>query len=157
MTSKNKANLLYLDDIQVGQCFISNSYTLDTEQVKTFAKQFDPQPFHLDEEAAKNTLFGQLIASGWHTAAITMKLLVEAVGYRFAGGLIGKRGELSWPNPTYPSDCLHIEGEVLEIKPSKTRPQWGTVKICNHTINQKQQIVQILIADVMVMRSTNTI
>jgi acyl dehydratase len=145
-------DLLYLDDIPVGLRFVSPGYQLDAQQIKAFAREFDPQPFHLDEDSAKDTLFGELIASGWHTAAITMRLLVDNIGYRFAGGLIGKGAEISWPNPARSTDTLHIEGEVLEVKPSRSHPEWGTVKIRNHTLNQQQQIVQILVAVVMVRR-----
>src|ERR1022692_363691 len=87
---------LYLDDLHVGQHFTSASHAIDAAQIKAFARQFDPQPFHLDEEAAKGTMFGGLVASGWHTAAITMRLLVES-GLPIAGGLIGIGGEMSWP------------------------------------------------------------
>lgn len=152
MPKDSRKNMLYLDDIQIGLQFISDSHSFDAEQIKAFARQFDPQPFHLDEEAARKSLFGGLIASGWHTAAITMRLLVESVGCRFAGGLIGRGGEISWPNPTYPGDTIHVECEVLDVKASRSRPDWGTVKIQNHTLNHQQQIVQLFIADVMVKR-----
>ena len=88
-------DLLYLDDLQVGQRFTSKTHRVDEAQIKAFASQFDPQPFHLDENAAKDSLFSGLVASGWHTAAMTMRLLVE--GLPLAGGLIGAGGELSWP------------------------------------------------------------
>ena len=102
---KPAANGLFLDDLHVGQRFSSRSHTIDAAQIKAFAKQFDPQPFHLDEEAAKTTLFGGLAASGWHTMAITMKLLV-ASGLPLAVGIIGIGGEVSWPRPTRPGDTL---------------------------------------------------
>ena len=151
-TSQN--DLLYFDDIQIGMRVISKTHQLDTEQIKNFAKQFDPQPFHLDEDAAKKTLFGGLIASGWHTAALTMRLLVDSVGYRFAGGLIGKRGEISWPSPTHPKDAIHVECEVIHLKPSHSHPDWGTVTIQNHTFNQEQKILQLFVAEVFVKRKT---
>src|ERR1700719_2214270 len=92
---------LYLDDFHVGQRFTSATHDIDAAQIKAFARQFDPQPFHLDEEAAKGTLFGGLVASGWHTAAVTMRLLVGS-GMPVAGGLVGMGGEMSWPRPTRP-------------------------------------------------------
>ena len=105
---------LYLDDLQIGQRFASGTHVVDEEQIKAFARQFDPQPFHLDNEAAKNTLLSGLAASGWHTAAITMRLLVES-GMPLAGGIIGVGGELEWPNPTRPGDSLQVESEVLDV------------------------------------------
>jgi acyl dehydratase len=96
---------LYLDDFHVGQRFTSATHVIDAAQIKAFARQFDPQPFHLDEEAAKGTLFGGLVASGWHTAAVTMRLQVES-GLPIAGGIIGIGGEMSWPRPTRPGDVL---------------------------------------------------
>src|SRR5271170_7296852 len=109
---------LTLEDLAVGQVFVSGSHTLDASQIKTFAREFDPQPFHTDEEAAKNTFFGGLAASGWHTAAITMRLLVSSIS--ISGGLIGAGGDLSWPRATRPGDTLHVETEVLEIRPSRS-------------------------------------
>ena len=105
---------LYLDDLQVGQRFTSKTHVVDAAQIKAFARQFDPQPFHLDDDAAKDSLFSGLVASGWHTAAITMRLLVER-GLPLAGGVVGAGGELSWPRPTRPGDVLQVESEVLEI------------------------------------------
>ena len=104
---------LYLEDLRVGQRFVSGTHRLDGGQIRAFAEQFDPQPFHLDAEAAKATLFHGLVASGWHTAAITMRLLVEG-GLPLAGGIIGAGGEITWPNPTRPGDVLQVESEVLE-------------------------------------------
>src|SRR5271166_2238267 len=103
---------LYLEELQVGQRFVSRSHAIDKEQIKAFAAQFDPQVFHLDDEVAKTTLFGGLAASGWHTAAITMRLLVDG-GAPIAGGVIGAGGEIAWPNPTRPGDILRVESEIL--------------------------------------------
>ena len=111
---------LYLDDLHVGQRFNSGSHAVDEAQIKAFASQFDPQPFHLDDAAAKGTLFAGLAASGWHTAAITMRLLVDG-GAPIAGGIIGAGGEVSWPKPTRPGDILHVESEVMEVTPSRSR------------------------------------
>jgi acyl dehydratase len=143
-------DLLYLDDLQVGQRFISNTHLVDEAQIKAFASQFDPQPFHLDENAAKDSLFSGLVASGWHTAAMTMRLLVE--GLPLAGGLIGAGGELSWPQPTRPGDILRVESEVQEIIPSRSRPDRGVVLTRVVTRNQRDEVVQILVAKLIVPR-----
>ena len=110
----------YLEDFSVGQTFRSGSVTVATEQIKSFAAQFDPQPFHLDERAAAATFFGGLVASGWHTAALTMRMIVDG-DLRIAGGLIGAGAEeLKWPRPVRAGDTLHIVSEVLEVRPSKS-------------------------------------
>ena len=101
------------NDLHVGQRFVSDAHGLNEKQVIAFASQFDPQPFHLDDEAAKATLFGGLAASGWHTAAITMRLLVG--GVPIAGGIVGVGGEISRPKPARPGDVLRVESEVIEI------------------------------------------
>src|SRR6202140_2819805 len=115
---------LYLEDFHVGQRFTSATHVIDTAQIKAFARQFDPQPFHLDEEAAKGTLFGGLVASGWHTAALTMRLQVES-GLPIAGGIVGIEGEMSWPRPTRPGDVLSVVSEIEEVTPSRSRPDRG--------------------------------
>src|ERR1700694_4816887 len=119
---------LFLEDLHVGQRFVSRSHVIDKEQIKAFATQFDPQAVHLDEEAAKTTLFGGLAASGWHTAAITMRLLVDG-GAPIAGGVIGAGGEISWPKPTRPGDILQVKSEILDVTPSRSRPDRGMVII----------------------------
>jgi len=134
---------LYLEDLHPGQRFTSGSHTIDEAQIKAFANQFDPQPFHLDDEAAKGTLFGGLVASGWHTAAITMRLQVES-GLPISGGIIGAGGEINWPRPTRPGDILHVESEVLEINPSRSRPDRGMVTVRSETRNQRGEVVQTL-------------
>jgi acyl dehydratase len=144
-------DLHYLDDLKVGQRFVSGSHELDEGQIKAFAAQFDPQRFHLDAEAAKDTFFGGLVASGWHTAAITMKLLV-AGGAPLAGGVIGAGGELVWPRPTRPGDRLHVESEIIEITPSRSRPERGTVTVRSETLNQRGEIVQAMTAKLIVQR-----
>jgi acyl dehydratase len=111
---------LYLDDLHVGQRFTSASHAVDEAQIREFAAVFDPQPFHLDAEAARDTLFGGLAASGWHTAAISMRLQVQG-GLPLAGGIVGAGGTLEWPHPTRPGDLLHVESEVVEITPSRSR------------------------------------
>jgi acyl dehydratase len=132
---------LYLDDLHVGQRFLSGSLTVDAAQIKAFASQFDPQRFHLDEAAAANTMFGVLVASGWHTAAMTMRLLVDG-GAPLAGGLIGAGGEIAWPKPTRPGDILTVETEVLDITPSRSRPDRGMVTLHSETRNQRGEVVQ---------------
>jgi acyl dehydratase len=155
MTSPNQVGgkeLLFLDDLRVGQRFANGRHQIDAEQIKAFAVQFDPQSFHLDANAAKDTLFGGLVASGWHTAAISMRLLVEG-GLPIAGGLIGAGGEITWPNPTRPGDVLQVESEVLELRPSRSHPERGMATIRSETRNQRGEIVQVLVARLVVPRS----
>jgi acyl dehydratase len=142
---------LYLDDLKRGQTFVSGSHALDEEQIKAFARAFDPQVFHLDGQAAERTLFGGLAASGWHTAAITMRLNVES-GLPLANGIIGAGGEINWPNPTRPGDILHVESEVMDVAPSRSRPDRGIVTIVSKTLNQRGDILQILTAKLVVYR-----
>jgi acyl dehydratase len=142
---------LYLDDLRVGQRFISGTYALDEGQVIAFASEFDPQPFHLDAAAAAGMFFGGLVASGWHTAAITMRLLVQG-GVPIARGLIGLGAELSWPRPTRPGDVLRVESEVVEVSPSRSRPDHGVIKVRSETRNQRDEVVQVLEARMMVPR-----
>jgi acyl dehydratase len=142
---------LYLDDLQVGQRFISGTHLVDEAQIIAFARRFDPQPFHLDDAAARDTLFGGLAASGWHTAAVTMRLLVDT-GLPLAGGIIGAGGELSWPRPTRPGDVLRVESEVLEITPSRSKPDRGMATVQSLTLNQRDEVVQKLIAKLIVPR-----
>lgn len=147
----NPGAKLYLDDLKVGDRFSSAEHAMDERQIKAFAAQFDPQPFHLDDEAAKKTLFGALAASGWHTAAITMRLLVTS-GVPLADGVIGAGGEISWPRPTRPTDVLHVESEVLEITPSRSRPERGMVTVRSETRNQHGDILQVFTAKMVVSR-----
>ena len=139
---------LYLDDLTVGQRFASAGHALDKAQITAFAAAFDPQPFHLDDAAAKGTLFGGLAASGWHTAAVTMKLLVESTP--IAGGIIGAGGEIAWPRPTRPGDVLHVETEVIDIARSKSRPDRGSVTLRSETQNQRGEVVQTTTARLIV-------
>lgn len=142
---------LYLEDLAVGRRFTSKSHEVDAAQIKAFAAQFDPQPFHLDEAAAQGTLFAGLAASGWHTAAITMRLLVES-GLPLMGGIIGAGGEVAWPKPTRPGDVLHVVSEIEEIIPSRSRNDRGMVKVRSETRNQRDEVVQVLIAKLIVPR-----
>lgn len=151
-TSKDPAApLRYLDDLQVGDRFSSTGYPLDEAQIKAFAMQFDPQPFHLDHEAAKETLFSGLAASGWHTAAITMRLLVDG-GLPLAGGIIGAGGEISWPQPTRPGDMLRVESEVVSVTPSRSRPERGMVVVRSTTQNQHGHVLQLSVYKLVVPR-----
>jgi acyl dehydratase/ribonuclease HI len=138
----NPATLLYLDDLHVGQKFTSGTYRMDEDRIKTFAAEFDPQNFHLDDAAARNTVFRGLAASGWHTAAVTMRLLVTS-GLPFADGLIGLGGEIAWARPARPGDTLRVESEILEIVPSRTKPNQGVVTVRCITLNQKDEPVQV--------------
>lgn len=132
---------LHLEDLHVGQTFVTGSVDVTADAIKAFARDYDPQPFHLDEAAAKDSLFGGLAASGWHTAALSMRLLVD--GLPFAGGLIGVGGETTWPRPTRPGDTLTVHVEILEITPLKSRPDRGMVRTRNETRNQHGEAVQI--------------
>src|SRR5262245_3575476 len=142
---------LYLEDLAVGRRFTSATHVIDAAQIKAFAGQFDPQPFHLDEETAKGTLFAGLAASGWHTAAITMRLLVES-GLPLAAGIIGAGGEINWPKPTRPGDVLRVVSEIEQVTPSRSRPDRGTVRVRSETRNQRDEVVQVLIANLIVPR-----
>jgi acyl dehydratase len=142
---------LYLDDLYVGLRFSTESHPLDALQIKAFAHQFDPQPFHLDEEAASRTLFGGLVASGWHTAAITMRLLA-GMKPQLAGGLLGAGAEINWPTAARPGDVLHVECEVTQIKPSRSRPDRGIVMMRGETRTQRDSVVQVLMAKLVVLR-----
>lgn len=132
---------LYLDDLYVGQSWVSAPHTIDAEQIKTFAAEFDPQPFHLSEEGAAGTLFGSLAASGWHTAAITMRLLVESVP--LAEGLIGAELQLAWPKPTRPGMTIQVFSEIVDIKPSRSKPNMAFVTMRNETRDQDGEPLQV--------------
>ena len=149
----DRKELLYLDDLHVGQRFTSGTHLIDEEQIKAFAHQFDPQPFHLDGEAAKETFFEGLAASGWHTAAISMRLIVESVPIR--GGIVGAGGELAWPTPTRPGATLHVESEILELRPSHSHPDRGMATVRSETINQLGEVVQVLTAKLVVPCKTS--
>jgi acyl dehydratase len=155
MSTFKTAASLYLDDLHVGQRFKSGTHTLDAAQIKAFAAEFDPQSFHMDEKDAEKSLFGGLAASGWHTAAITMRLNVEG-GLPIAGGIIGGGGELSWPAPTRAGDVLQVENEVLEITPSRSRPDRGRVTVLVRTTNQRGESVQTFKANLVVPRRPRT-
>jgi acyl dehydratase len=142
---------IYLDDLAVGRRFVTGSTTLTLEGCKAFASEFDPQPFHLDEAAARDSVFGRIAASGWYTAALSMRLLVQSE-MMIAGGLIGLGGEMTWPRPTYPGDTLHVESEVLAIRVSQSKPDRGVVTMRNQTMNQHGEPVQVVVVKMMVPR-----
>jgi len=143
----------YLEDFEVAQMFGGSSRIgIDPERIKTFAAEFDPQPFHLDERAASDSIFRGLAASGWHTAAVTMRLLVESE-LKPAGGIIGAGfDELRWPRPVRPGDELRVESEVLEVRPSKSRSDQGLIKVKTTTLNQHGEAVQISVGNLVVPR-----
>jgi acyl dehydratase len=142
----------FLEDFAVGQKFGSGRLRVDTAQIKAFAAEYDPQPFHLDEEAARRSLFQGLAASGWHTAALTMRLLV-ASELKPAGGIVGAGfDEFRWPRPVRPGDELHLEAEVLDVRPSKSRPEQGLIKVRTTTLNQNGEPVQISVGNLIVPR-----
>jgi len=142
---------LYLEDLHVGQQFISDTYQINQEGITSFAAEFDPQPFHLDRAAAQASVFSGLAASGWHTAAVTMLLLVNG-GLPLGNGIIGLGGELTWPNPTRPGDTLHVESEIVEITPSRSKPNQAVVKVRSTTLNEQGAQVYIFTGKVLVFR-----
>jgi acyl dehydratase len=140
----------YLEDFAVGQTFGSGRLKVETHRIKTFAAEFDPQPFHLDEQIARDTFFGGLAASGWHTAALTMRLLVEGE-LKPAGGIVGLGfEELRWPRPVRPGDELRVQSEVLEVRVSKSRPTQGVIKVRATTLNQHEEAVQVFVGNLLV-------
>ena len=146
---------LFLEDFHEGQSFSSDRLLIDEDQIRRFASEFDPQPSHLDEAAARASIFGGLAASGWHTAALTMRLLVGS-GLSPAGGIVGAGfDELRWPRPVRPGDELHLQIDVLEVRPSKSRPDRGMIKVRTTTLNQDDEPVQISIGNLVVPRRSN--
>src|SRR6266404_5021585 len=148
----NQLSERYLEDFAAGQRFGSGRRRIDGERALAFAAEFDPQPFHLDEVAARSSIFGELIASGWHTAAVTMRLLVETE-LKPAGGLIGAGlDECRWPRPVRPGDELRVECEVIEVRPSKSRPAQGLIKLRTTTLNQHDEAVLVYVVNMVVQR-----
>lgn len=140
------ASELYLEDIAVGQVYRSRLVTVDADSIRVFAAAFDPQPFHLDDDAARQSFFQSLVASGWHTAALTMRLLVESE-LRPVGGIIGAGvDELRWPAPVRPGDTLQVRGEVLDVRRSRSKPGQGVVRTRITTTNQHGEAVQVFVA-----------
>lgn len=146
----NKTEKLYLDDLAAGDRFTSREFPLDAEKIKSFARDWDPQPFHLDESAAAASFFDGLAASGWHTAAVSMRLMVESVP--IGSGLIGAGVELTWPRPTRPGDVLHVESTILDVTPSRSKPDRGFITLQSDTLDQRGEPVQKLVSKVLVFR-----
>ena len=142
---------LYLEDLHVGQRFVSGTYRITEDQIRAFALEFDPQPFHLDEAKANASIFAGLAASGWHTAAVAMRLLVTG-GLPLGNGIIGLGGDLAWPRPTRPGDTLHVESEVMEIVPSRSKPNQAVVKVRSTTMNQEGEAVHVFTGKVLVFK-----
>ena len=141
----------YFEDLKVGDRFKSQTYKVSEEQIISFAREFDPQPFHLDRAVASRTMFGELIASGWHTAAITMRLFVQTLNC--AQGAIGLGvDELRWPNAVRPGDELQVEIEIVDLRTSRSRPTHGVVRLRYVTTNQRGEIVQTMFASALVPR-----
>src|SRR5207237_6557763 len=146
----------YFDDLTQGDRFKSATYEVTEEQIISFAREFDPQPFHLDSAVARQTMFKGLIASGWHTAAITMRLFVQTLN--FAEGAIGPGvDELRWPNAVRPGDALQVETEIVDLRVSRSKPSHGVVRLRNVTVNQRGEIVQTMSASALVLRRSDTI
>ena len=142
----------YYDDLKAGDRFKSEPLEVTEKQVIEFAHKFDPQMFHLSRKSAERTIFKGLIASGWHTAAMTMRLLVDGE-FRPAGGILGVGfDELSWPRAVRPGDELHVTSEVLDVRPSKSRPDRGMIRVRNTTFNQNGEPVQVFTGNLLVPR-----
>src|SRR3982074_3122809 len=143
---------LYFEDLAVGQTFGTGTVTVESGMIKAFAAEFDPQPFHLDEEAARGSIFRGLAASGWHTAAMTLRVLGEGE-LKPAGGVIGPGLDgFRWPRPVRPGDELYVESEILEVRPSKSRPEQGLIKVRTTTKNQNGEPVQVSVGNLVVPR-----
>ena len=150
MNGEKAVSPRYLEDLKAGDIFESGTHQVDEAQITAFAQQFDPQPFHLDAEAAKDSLFGGLAASGWHTAAMSMRLLVDSLP--LARGIIGAGGEVSWPRPTRPGDVLQVVTEVLSVTPSRSKPDRGMALMRNETRNQRGEVLQVFTVNTIVWR-----
>ena len=141
----------YLEDLAVGQRFRTESATISEESLLAFAALYDPQPFHTDHEAAERSFFGGLAASGWQTAVVSMRLLVSA-GFTFADGLIGAHADIAWPTPTRPGDVIHVVGEVLSFRESRSRPGRGIATMRYTTLTETGEERLRLTADWLVFR-----
>jgi acyl dehydratase len=145
----------YFDDLRTGERFISDRFEVPAAAIIEFAEKFDPQKFHLNAREAERSIFKGLVASGWHTAAITMRLFVRSLN--FAEGAIGLGvDELRWPNAVRPGDELRVETEIVDLRDSKSKPKLGVVRLRNVTMNQRGEIVQTMFASALVpKRSTS--
>jgi acyl dehydratase len=152
-SSRNDAapRTLFFEDFAVGRKFATAELVVDEGEIKAFASRFDPQPFHLDADAARQSLFGGIAASGWLTAALSMRLIVGGE-MRISGGIVGLGGEISWPRPTRPGDRLRVETEVVDVRPSRSKPESGIVTVRNTTFNQHGEPAQIATMKLLVPR-----
>src|SRR3989475_5554915 len=147
---------LYFDDLKAGDRFQSEPFEVPGKAIIEFAEKFDPQMFHLNPKTAERTIFKGLVASGWHTAAMTMRLFVQTLN--FAEGAIGLGvDELRWPNAVRPGDVLTVETEILDLRSSRSKPGYGIIRLRNVTTNQRGEIVQTMLASAMVPRRTDRI
>jgi acyl dehydratase len=142
---------LWLEDIEVGSRYRTADHEITSAEIVEFASRFDPQPFHLGEDGAAGTIFGSLAASGWHTAAITMRLLVTS-GIPIATGIIGTSIELAWPTPTRPGDVVHVDLTVTEVVPSRSKPERGFVTCTYETVNHRGEVRQRTTARLLAFR-----
>ena len=147
----SEVNQLYLEDLHIGQRFTSGTHVMEEAKIKEFAAAFDPQPFHLDASAAQSSVFKGLAASGWHTAAIAMRLLVSG-GLPLANGIIGLGGDITWPRPTRPGDILRVESEIVDITPSRSKPNQAVVAVRSTMLNQNDEPVYVLNAKLLVFK-----
>lgn len=145
------SELVYFEDLSIGMAFTSGTVTLTAAEIKAFAAQFDPQPFHLDEAAGAASFFKGLAASGWHTASLGMRLMVTS-GPKLAAGYIGAGGDISWKRPVYAGDSLRLRGEFVELKASRSRADRGIALVRCETFNQRDELVQVMTAQVVVLR-----
>ena len=142
----------YFEDLKPGDKFHTAEYEMTAAEIMAFARQYDPQPFHTDPEAAKSTLFGGLVASGWHTAAVSMRLMVQGE-MKLDGGVIGQGMEgMRWPRPVLPGDRLRVVTEVVDLQPAPQRPDRGVIKLRCQTFNQADKVVQDMTATLLVAR-----
>ncbi len=146
----------YMEDLQVGQRFSGGPVEVTAEEIIAYAKKYDPQDFHTDPEKAKKTVFGELVASGWHTASLTMRMVVEC-SPKMKGGMIGRSVErMSWPKPVKPGDKLYFEGEILDLRASNSNPERGIMRVKNTTYNQNREPVLEMETIVFVPRRPKT-
>jgi acyl dehydratase len=141
----------YFEDLSVGQTFTAGPILMTAERIKQFGAEFDPQPAHVDETLAAASIFGELVASGWHTAAVTMRLLIDGASPRVAGGMVGAGIDaISWPEPVRPGDALSASSEILEMRLSRSRPDRGIAKVRTTTTRQDGRVVQVLTANIVI-------
>lgn len=150
MNASVNARATHLEDFSLGPWFTTDPIEVDEQAIVDYARQFDPQPFHLGHDSAAGTFFGSLAASGWHTASLTMRLMVGS-GHAPGWGFVGRAIEsLEWPRPTRPGDRLHLEAEVIEIRPSRSRPDLGMLRVKMITRNQNGDPAQVMTCAIVV-------